>query len=74
MTLSLKDMTHILQHERAFLRAIALNVRSLAAKLNLLLSLPFEVFCLSEVRASWSAKRAMSRVAGAASFTAVWSK
>ena len=55
------------------LRAIALNVRSLMAKLDMILSLPFDVFCLSEVRASWSAKRAMSRVASAAGFAAVWS-
>ena len=55
------------------LRAIALNVRSLAAKLDLILALPCEVFCLSEVRASWSAKRSMSRVAAAAGFSAVWS-
>ena len=55
------------------LRAIALNVRSLAAKLDMILTLPFEVFCLSEVRASWSAKRAMSRVASAVGFSVVWS-
>ena len=55
------------------LRAIALNVRSLMAKLDMILSLPFDVFCLSEVRASWSAKRAMTRVASAAGYAAVWS-
>ena len=52
---------------------LALNARTLAPKLAMLLSLPFDVLCLSEVRASYSAKSAMSRIAASNGFTCVWS-
>ena len=55
------------------LRAVALNVKSLSAKLEFLLSLPFDVFCLSEVRMSWSGQRALSRIASTYGFAASWS-
>ena len=55
------------------MRLLALNVRTLGPKLEFLLSLPFDVFCFSEVRASWTGKKTMSRVASALGFSAVWS-
>ena len=55
------------------IRAVALNVRSLPAKLEFLLALPFDVFCLSEVRTSWTGQRALTRLASSLGFAAIWS-
>ena len=52
---------------------LALNVRTLAPKLEALLALPFDVMCFSEVRASYNAKKAMTRMSAALGFTCVWS-
>ena len=46
---------------------------SLASSLDFLLSLPFQILALTEVRASWSGAKAMSRVAARAGFAAIWS-
>ena len=55
------------------LRALALNVKTLSVRLAQILSLPFDVFCLSEVRVAGSSMRALARVASSLGFAVVWS-
>ena len=50
-----------------------LNVRTLAPKLAQLLSLPFDILCLSEVRVAARAKKSLARVASSYGFHMVWS-
>ena len=53
---------------------LVLNVRSLAARMQALMELPFDIMCLSEVRASHNTIRALSRVAAKNGFSVVWSR
>ena len=55
------------------MRAMALNVKSLPAKLEFLLSLPFEIFCFCEVRVPGKSKRSLARVASSHRCSVVWS-
>ena len=55
------------------MRAIALNVRSLAVRLEFLLALPFDVFCLSEVRVAGRTMKGLARVASTMGCAVVWS-
>ena len=55
------------------LRVLALNVRTLSIRLAQILSLPFDVFCLSEVRVAGNSMRAQARVASSLGCAVVWS-
>ena len=55
-------------------RFLMQNVRALGSRLEQLLSLPVEVFCFNEVRASHTSIKAMSRVASSLGFASVWSR
>ena len=52
---------------------LSLNVRSLPSRLELLLSLPFHLLALTEVRASGSGIKSLSRVAARLGFDSIWS-